>query len=230
MGTISATQSLLVYTSTTLGSVCGQVVGIAGTVLSAGTITTTALGLGTGATINGFAMLSPTQGVALVTSAGVLYALAITVAGTTVTFGTPYTVPSAGSASSALSLAATGTGTAVAVYKLSTTELRSFVLTVSGMSVSAGAFTTLVSANCDWPNLAALTTSKLLLSYNLAGSNLVRAVPLNGSGAKAGPDIAISAGNGERGNVVPISATKAIVAWRSGTGPFNVTYNTVTVT
>lgn len=58
----------------------------------------------------------------------------------------------------------------------------------------------------------------------------MRAVPLNGSGGKAGPDIAISAGNGERGNVVPISATKAIVAWRSGTGPFNVTYNTVTVT
>lgn len=225
LGTISATQSLLVSTGTTSGQLRGQVVGIAGTVLTAGAITAFASGVAN-LVLYDFCMLSPTQGLAIGVASSTLYIVTVSVSGTTVTFGTPYAVPSAGSASSYAVLARTSSGGAVAIYKVGSTELRSFTVSAGG---SCGSLTTIMIGNYDHLSLAALNSSVLLLSYNAAGAAPVRAVPINSSGLIAGADMQVSAGDGERSNVIPLSSTQAIVAWRSGSSPFNVTYNTVTV-
>ncbi len=224
LGTISSTQSLLVGTGTTSGQLRGQVVGIAGTVLTAGPITAFASGVAN-LSIQDFAMLSPTQGLAVCLASTTLYIVTVSISGTTVTFGTPYAVPSAGSAGY-VAIARTSPSAAVVVYKVGSTELRSFTVSAGG---SCGGLTTIMTGNYDWLSLAALNSSVLLLSYNIPGVGLVRAVPINSGGVIAGADIQVSATGGERSNVIPITSTKAIVAWRSGTSPFNVTYNTVTV-
>lgn len=224
LGTISATQSLLVSTGSTSGQLRGQVVGIAGTVLTAGSITAFASGVA-GLNIQEFAMLSPTQGIALCSASSALYVVTVSVSGTTVTFGTPALVPLTGSVGF-VAMARTSASGAVAAYKVGSTEVRSFTVSAGG---SVSALTTIMTGNYDWLSLGALNSSVLLLSYNVAGAAPIRAVPINPSGLIAGADIQVSAGNGERSNVIPISSTKAIVAWRSGTAPFNVTYNSVTV-
>lgn len=228
LGFISATQVLAVWSGSTTGQFRACVLTIAGTVITPGTIYTLASGLGLASAVAGLAMLTTSSAVALVSLSGALYTMPVTVAGTVVNMAAVSAIAGAGSLSYPGAIVATGSGTALVAFQYSTTELRTVTVNGSG---GAGTVNTVLTEAVQRVNLAALTTSSLVCTWHVLTTHLVRALPLNASGAAAGEVVTVSApaAQGEIPFPVALSASKALVIWRN-LSPFGrLTYNTLTV-